>query len=271
VGIPTGFEKLDKILFGGLRDGLYVVTGKPGSGKTTLLKNLADRIAGMKIPVIFVSLETSAFELWAKSMARITQSKVSDVLCGRTDMEVITEANKDYAAIASLTWTVEGMGPVPVSMIDAFVYQTVNELGVVPVVIIDYLQRIPVDIQIQPPSQEVFDSYNAYMLKKLSQKYSCPVIVASSLEKPYSGEEDYQDRITGVLYTADVVMNLSSKDGSSDSADDPAAITLQILKNRNGIQGRIPLLFHKSFSFFAAPEAEKEVLPEANRKNNMRI
>ncbi len=256
VGIPTGFEKLDKILFGGLRDGLYIVTGKPGSGKTTLLKNLADRIAGMKIPVIFVSLETSAFELWAKSMARITKTKVSDVLCGRTEMEIITEANSEYAGIASLTWTVEGMGPIPVSAVDSYVYQTVNELGVVPVIIIDYLQRIPVDIQIQPPSQEVFDSYNAFMLKKLSQKYSCPVIVASSLEKLYTGNEDSSDKITGVLYTADVVMNLTGREESKDNGDDPSAITLQILKNRNGVLGRIPLLFHKSFSFFSAPESE---------------
>ncbi len=259
VGLSTGFEKLDKILFGGFRDGLYIITGEPGSGKTTLLKNLADRYSGMKIPVIFVSLETSAFELWAKSMSRMTKNKVADVLCGKADLTTITEANKEYSAMASLTWTVEGMGPVPVSMIDSYVYQTINELGAVPVVMIDYLQRIPVDLQIQPPSQDAFDNYNAYLLKKLSQKYSCPVIVASSIEKIHSDEEDQKERITGVLYTADVVLRLSERKGSQDNGEDPMQACIQVLKNRNGILGRIPVLFNRSHSYFeAAPEEESK-------------
>ncbi len=261
VGISTGFARLDKTLFGGFRDGLYILTGEPGSGKSTLLKNLADRIAGMKIPVIHVSLETSAFELWAKSMSRLTGSKMADVLCGRVDIKAIEEANKAYVDIAAFTWTVEGMGPVPVNIIDSYVYQTVNELGTVPVVIIDYLQRIPVDIQIQPATQEIFDSYNAFSLKRLSQKYACAVIVASSLEKLYTGGKDTNDRITGVFYTADVVMNLAApKTKETNNGDEPPTpVKLEILKNRNGILREIPLLFHKNKSYFeSAPQPDDD-------------
>jgi len=258
VGIPTGFSELDKILFGGFRDGLYIVTGEPGAGKTTYLRNLADRIAGRRIPVIMVSMETSAFELWAKSMARITDSSIGDVLCGRVDQGIIAEANKEYAPIASLTWTVEGVGPVPVTAIDSYVYQTFNELGTAPVVIVDYLQRIPVDIQIQAPSQEVFDSYNAYSLKKLSQKYSCPVVAASSIEKPPTEKRDTNERVTAVLYTADVVMNLSGRGREGvETEEDPQSVVLEILKNRNGVLGKIPLEFHKSRSYFSPIEKEE--------------
>jgi len=186
---------------------------------------------------------------------------MADVLCGRVDIKAIEEANKAYVDIAAFTWTVEGMGPVPVNIIDSYVYQTVNELGTVPVVIIDYLQRIPVDIQIQPATQEIFDSYNAFSLKRLSQKYACAVIVASSLEKLYTGGKDTNDRITGVFYTADVVMNLAApKTKETNNGDEPPTpVKLEILKNRNGILREIPLLFHKNKSYFeSAPQPDDD-------------
>lgn len=252
VGLPTGFAGLDELLFGGLLAGLYVLTGRPGSGKTTFLKNVADHLAANRVPVIFVSLEMSAFELWAKSISRLAGVPIRDVFAGKTDPAVIREANQVYAKLAAYIWTVEGSGPVSADIIDSYVYQTSNELGAPPVVIIDYLQRLPVDKPMPELSQAMLDSYNALALKRLSQKYGCPVLAASVGE---AADSDGTEGIAAVPYTADVIMHLDCPSGEgADDGSEVCPVSLHIRKNRNGILGQVALRFNKGKSVLEPAE-----------------
>ena len=75
--VPTGFPLLDKILDGGLYGpGLYILGAISSLGKTTFALQIADNIAASKRDVLFFSLEQSADELIAKSLARITDTVV---------------------------------------------------------------------------------------------------------------------------------------------------------------------------------------------------
>ena len=64
VGLPTGYEDLDKILCG-LRSGaLYTLAARPGMGKSTLAMNIAETLSVKgQVPVAFFSLEMSEDEL----------------------------------------------------------------------------------------------------------------------------------------------------------------------------------------------------------------
>lgn len=254
IGLPTGFAKLDELLFGGLLAGLYLLSGKPATGKTTFLKNIADHLAANRIPVIFVSLEMSAFELWAKSISRLAGVPVRDVFAGKADPAAVRQANQEYAKLASYIWTVEGNGPISAGIIDTYVYQTVNELGVPPVLIIDYLQRLPVENARQVFSQAMSDSYNALALKRISQKYGCPVLAASTGAAVGGGEEGS----AAVLYTADVVAylenGLEQKEGGSDADNEISPVNLHIRKNRNGVLGQVALRFDKAKSVLEPAE-----------------
>ncbi|MGI5839448.1 MAG: DnaB-like helicase C-terminal domain-containing protein [bacterium] len=248
VGLPTGFAKLDEILFGGLLPGLYILYGPPASGKTTFLKNTADHLAANRIPVIFISLEMSAFELWAKSISRLAGVPVQDVFTGKADPDAIRQANQEYSKLAAYIWTVEGSGPASAGIIDSYVYQTVNELGVPPVVCVDYLQRLPVESAQTVLSQEMSDSFNVLALKRISQKYSCPVLAASVGKAAGDAAPP-----PAVLYTADVVMELEmSPENGEDGGICP--VNLQIRKNRNGVLGQVPLRFDKTKSVLEAAE-----------------
>lgn len=64
--IPTGYERLDKRLDGGLYSGLYVMGALSSLGKTTLALQIADSIAKAGTDVFFYSLEMAAEEITAK-------------------------------------------------------------------------------------------------------------------------------------------------------------------------------------------------------------
>ncbi|WP_254611288.1 DnaB-like helicase C-terminal domain-containing protein [Paenibacillus sp. JMULE4] len=82
-GTPTGIAELDETLFGGLRSGLYLIAGGASSGKTMLMKQIADHIASEQMPVVYVSWDMTAFELWARSIARIIGTEPQKVLSGK--------------------------------------------------------------------------------------------------------------------------------------------------------------------------------------------
>ena len=60
--IPTGFSNLDKILEGGLYEGLYIVGAISSLGKTTLITQIADQIAEAGEDVLIFSLEMARSE-----------------------------------------------------------------------------------------------------------------------------------------------------------------------------------------------------------------
>ena len=74
----TGFEELDKNLFGGLYEGLYIIGAISSLGKTTFTLQLADQIAAKGQDVIFFSLEMSKYELMSKSLSRLTYQLAGD-------------------------------------------------------------------------------------------------------------------------------------------------------------------------------------------------
>lgn len=86
--IPTGFEKLDEVLGGGLMPKLYGVGAEPGMGKTAFVLQIADQIATSgKVNVIIASLEMSANELIARSLSRMTFIQAKKKLPALEDTE----------------------------------------------------------------------------------------------------------------------------------------------------------------------------------------
>jgi replicative DNA helicase len=63
-GVETGFHDLDS-LCGGLHNSeLIILAARPSMGKTAFAMNIAEHVAiGVKMPVLFVSLEMASLEL----------------------------------------------------------------------------------------------------------------------------------------------------------------------------------------------------------------
>ena len=71
--IPTGISFFDRLLSGGpMKQNVYLILAAPGAGKTTLMQQIAEGIAENGHPVIYLNLEMSRDQMYAKGISRLT-------------------------------------------------------------------------------------------------------------------------------------------------------------------------------------------------------
>lgn len=211
--IETGFPIFDRVLDGGLHDGLYIVGAISSLGKTTFILQMADQIAKNGQDVLFFSLEMSSKEIKAKSISRITFENVlidgkpehnAKTVRGITDLnsrqhghtdiygkehapyseyekQLINKSIGQYANEAKNLYIYEGIGSIGVNEIKETVEKHKKYTGNTPVVIIDYLQILA------PTDDRATDKQNTdkavLELKRLSRDHLIPVFAISSLNR----------------------------------------------------------------------------------------
>jgi len=266
--IPTGFNKLDIALDGGLYEGLYVIGAISSLGKTTFITQTADQIAKAGYDVLIFSMEMARAELMAKSISRETfqltlpkgetwKAKTArGITAGKRyqeykqeEKETIYKAIREYAAYAKNIFIIEGAGEVGAKQIRETVEKHISITGKRPVVIIDYLQIL------SPYNERYTDKQNmdkvVLELKRISRDHKLPVIAISSFNRmSYKGEvkEEAFKESGAIEYSSDVLIGLQAKGADKDiniteeKKKNPRDIELVILKNRNGAAG-ITLLY----------------------------
>lgn len=276
--IPTGFANLDKVLDGGLFEGVYYIGAISSLGKTTFTLQIADQIAQQGQDVLIFSLEMSKHELIAKSISRLTlmncQGKMANAKTTRgittysrypsysdEERSLINTSIQKYSDYADHIVIHEGQGDIGVTQIREMVEKHISLTGNKPVVIIDYLQIIA------PYNDRATDKNNTDKavteLKRLSRDCKLSVIAISSLNR-----DNYSSRITmqafkesgGIEYSSDVLIGLQFKGqgeknfdideakNKSNDMNQPRDIELKILKNRNGRTG--DSLFYNYYPLF---------------------
>lgn len=199
---PTGFVGLDKLLDGGLYEGLYTIGAISSLGKTSFVLQLCDQIAKGGRDVLFFSLEMGRYELMAKSISRLTYQITKErglpsktakttrgVLSGKRyeqysqdERRIIADAVNRYRdEISGRIWFIEGVGNIGTSEVRARVERHITLTGRKPVVVVDYLQILaPVDVR---ASDKQSTDRNVLELKRLSRDHKLPVIGISSLNR----------------------------------------------------------------------------------------
>ncbi len=88
--LSTGYAEVDRTLGGGLVPGSVVLlAGEPGVGKSTLLLQVADKTAAAG-PVLYVSGEESAPQLWSR-FRRLGLSHPQVIALAETDLDAVCE------------------------------------------------------------------------------------------------------------------------------------------------------------------------------------
>ncbi len=274
--IPTGFYALDRILDGGLYEGLYIIGAISSLGKTSFVLQIADQIAQSKQDILIFSLEMARTELMAKSISRLTILNATDPRDAKTargitdgkrylsyskaEGRLISEAMLTYGKYAEHIYINEGMGDIGVKEIRDMIAKHTNLIGSKPVVIIDYLQILA---PAEPRATDKQNMDKAVMeLKRISRDYKLPVIAISSFNRASydRGVKMEAFKESGAIeYSSDVLMGMQFK-GVAENNDfdideakrkDPRDIEVKILKNRNGATGdTIPFQFYQRFSYF---------------------
>ncbi|MEE6678658.1 DnaB-like helicase C-terminal domain-containing protein [Limosilactobacillus fermentum] len=198
--ISTGFKNLDKVLDGGLYEGLYGIGAISSLGKTTFALQIADYIAQYdKKPVLYFALEMGTYELMTKSISRITFENAQgeetlaqgtrSLLKGKWKQRYnkaqyanVMQSFKEYGDFYSNVIIHDGSEARPtIYDISKTVNSYVGRTGKKPVVIIDYLQILKPTNDKGTDKANVTTSVNE--MKKIATRYHIPVIVISSFNR----------------------------------------------------------------------------------------
>ena len=281
--VPTGFEILDKVIDGGLYEGLYTLGAISSLGKTTFCLNVADQIAKSGQDVIILSLEMSKYQIISRSISRLTfcacqnNDSVKYEWCktsrGITDgsryanycpeeIDLIEQAREQYATTVGQNLFIrESIGDMTVATARDIIRQHIEYTGNRPVVIVDYLQLLQHPDKYINGNDKLRTDVNITTLKRTSRDYKVPIILISSLNRMnYDTEVNFASfKESGAIeYSSDVVLGLQLAgvgtpdfDVNTAKSQDPRQIELTVLKNREGKIGqKIRFSYYPMFNHF---------------------
>ncbi|GHF65312.1 bifunctional DNA primase/polymerase [Deinococcus metalli] len=218
---PTGLAEFDEAIGGGFYDGLHVLGGVTGGGKTALALAIAEGNARAGRPVLYVTYEQSRYELWSRMISTRTGIAQRHLRSGGTPERPVSadlQINPQYIDLIenvapSLT-VIEGDGFDGGSWgVDRIAAQ-VRRLkaahdGRAPLVILDYLQRMPSGSEKDKRHQ--VDDIVMGLQVRLGRELHAPLLLISSVGRGKYGElatMPLEERLSvfkesgGVEYTA---------------------------------------------------------------------
>jgi replicative DNA helicase len=280
---PTGFSPLDAYLSGGVRSGELVLIGGPqGFGKTTwVLQVLRNIVAGGDHGVYF-SYEHDEYTILERLLALeaglIYGAEAVGLRRIRSALEAV-DGRGDLALDARLANTNGGQealqavrqyskrlffarangSTTDLREIAARAEQIKEATGHAPVVVVDYLQKVPVPDG--PSAEEERITVVAEGLKDLALRLQCPIIaiVAAEREGLVAGKRLRVNNLRGssaLAYEPDVILLMNDKYdvvarhhlvfdvGNAERFRSWAVMTIE--KNRSGLD-KIDLEFQKHF------------------------
>lgn len=275
---PTGFEPLDAVLGGGVRaQDLVLVGGRPGVGKTVALLQWARRVAINGHRAVYACYEHSEDALLARLLcleiaeqARPEDVPVLDklrilvyeVVHGARDMRDLIEmfpaaayAYEEFRGYADRLELLRATAETDVPAL-ASIARARADAGAL--VIVDYLQKVPVD---QPAVESERVAQVAGSLRELA--LDCDVAVVAAVAADRDGLLARRLRLhhlrgsTALAHEADIVLTLNEKWNSVSKThlayDATRARTYRqwvvcsVEKNRDGPSG-VDVEFRKDFA-----------------------
>lgn len=291
--ISTGFDILDRVLDGGLYEGLYIIGAISSLGKTTLALQIMDQLAQNGQDVLIFSLEMARSELIAKSISRLTYLNATDTRHAKNtrgitagaryknysseEKALINTAIGKYREYAQHIFIHEGIGDIGIEKIKEVVQQHISITGNKPVVLIDYLQIMaPYDMR----STDKQNTDKAVLeLKRLSRDCKIPVIGISSFNrdsykegnanKGKVSQADFKES-GAIEYSADVLIGLEFAAAGSkeynekeEKKKNPRNIRLVVIKNRNGKAWEsVDFKYYQMFNYFEESTGDFEPVKE---------
>ncbi len=295
----TGLAPLDDLLDGGYLEGLHLIGGITGGGKTSLALFVAlfNALAGR--PVLFASYEQSRLELWARIAARLTRLPYGNIKRGFREQDGIktlispqlreSEGWGQLEQAARCLKIVEAGDALSrtesVNTLDVLAKtaeQMTEASGAPPLVIMDYMQRIPAPAALgNRDTRERVGAVAAQLQVALGRGLGCPVLALSSIGRvAYRlAEADLEGRLAAfkeageleyTAYTALLIYDLppalaASLHMSPRQLDRFRPMALDLCKNREGERGCVAVKWvseHGDWRDAQAVPAEKQRAPQ---------
>ncbi|MBY5162893.1 DnaB-like helicase C-terminal domain-containing protein [Salsipaludibacter albus] len=279
--IPTGFKAFDEALGGGLRRGdLTIFSGPPGVGKTILGLQTARHVAAANHPAVVVCYEHDQTAMLLRMLAQETgvedprgriisqlqerlrrgaleQQGLADVVRSEP---ALRHALNDLTAVGDNLVLLGGsVRETDLDALDDLVVETIESKEGVPLLIVDYLQKVPTDDHdATARSRRVVEG-----LKDLAMARDIPVVALASLSVAGLTARKLRlahlDETSAIAFEADVVVLLNDKRdavakahlayGGQAAKEYENWVIWSLEKNRSG-PNLVNLEFEKDFMHF---------------------
>ena len=239
----TGWESLDKVLYGGFNPGeLNIFAGGSGSGKSLFMQNMALNWSLAGKNVVYVSLELSEELCSMRIDAMVTNQSTKDVMLNADDTALKVRMSGKKAGILQMIQMPNG---ATINDIKAYIkeYQIQNDIKI-DGLFVDYLDlMMPVSVKVNPSDQFIKDKYVSEELRNLAIELNILFVTASQLNRGAVDEVEFDhSHIAGgisKINTADNLIGIFS----SRAMRERGRVQIQFMKTRSssGVGSKLDL------------------------------
>jgi len=183
-GVPSGFDKLDKLTSGWQESDLIIIAARPGMGKTALALSMARNIAvTQNIPVAFFSLEMSSIQLITRLISSETGLSSQKLRTGRLEKHEWEQLNVKVKALEKAPLFIDDTPSLSIFDLRAKSRRLSSQHGI-KLIVVDYLQLMTTGGGMKGSgNREQEISTISRNLKALAKELSIPIIALSQLSR----------------------------------------------------------------------------------------
>lgn len=255
-GLITGFSSVDELTSGLQKGDLIIIAARPSMGKTAFALNIANNVS-KKHSVAFFSLEMPAEQLLTRIIS-IEGNIDGNKLKNPTKMNDV-DWKRLYLVqekIEKINLFIDDSPTVKLSEI-VWKARRLKNKGKLDLIIIDYLQLIPLSHSSFSDNRQQEVSTISRTLKQLARELEIPIIALSQLSRKVEQREDKTPMMSdlresgAIEQDADLIGFLYREEYYNRDKEEQHESTLQqtefiVSKHRNGMIGNITLGFNLS-------------------------
>jgi replicative DNA helicase len=264
LGVPSGFNKLDKLLGGFQKSDLIVLAARPGVGKTSLALCVAANAAkkyGQR--VAFFSLEMSNEQLVQRLLASETGINQQRLRLGDIKDDEWLMLMEAAGVLSETLLFVDDTPAMSALELRTKARRLQAEHGL-DLLVVDYLQLMRGEGRNENRVQEI--SYITRSLKGLARELEVPLIALSQLSRAVEARSDHRPILSdlresgSIEQDADVVMFIYREDMVKEETERKNIADIIVAKHRNGPTDTVPLYFNRELTKFADLEMTRQPL-----------
>ncbi len=261
IGIPTGFNDIDKLLGGLQRSDLIILAARPSVGKTSLALSIAHNAAklhGQRVALF--SLEMSSEQVVQRLISAETGIGSQRLRRGEIDQDEWGRFMKAYNDLAETHFFIDDTPGISALELRTKARRLHAEVGI-DLLAVDYLQLMRGDFRSENRVQEISGISRA--LKGLARELNVPVLALSQLSRGVESRTDKRPilsdlRESGALeQDADVVVFIYRDEMYNENTERQNIADIIVAKHRNGPTGTVALFFKKELAQFREAELRR--------------
>ncbi len=182
-GIPSGFDRIDKLTSGWQPSDLVIIAARPGMGKTAFVLSMARNIAvNSNIPVAFFSLEMSSIQLITRLISSETGLSSEKLRTGKLEKHEWEQLNVKIKGLEKAPLFIDDTPSLSIFDLRAKARRLASQHSI-KMIVVDYLQLMTSGGNNKTGNREQEISTISRNLKALAKELDLPVIALSQLSR----------------------------------------------------------------------------------------